>query len=34
MYRFAVVRRLLLINRRGQTIRRIVARRAAALACD
>jgi hypothetical protein len=33
MYRFAVVRRRLLINRRGHTSRRIVARRAAA-GCD
>jgi len=33
MYRFAVVRRLILINRRGQFIRRIVARRAA-VGCD
>jgi hypothetical protein len=28
MYRFAILRRGLLINRQGQTIRRIVARRA------
>ena len=33
MYRFAVVRRRLLINRRGQTTRQIVTRRAAA-GCD
>jgi hypothetical protein len=33
MYRFAVVRRPLFINRRGQTSRRIVARRTSA-GCD